>query len=129
VVEFSDYSDWAAVSKHFAALFAKSTKLAENSPLKEEARRIARAHSDPLERAGAALKLVQQEVRYVYVGLSGGNLTPATAEETWQRRYGDCKGKTALLLALLAELGIDAEPVLASNGGADDGLDERLPSP
>jgi hypothetical protein len=129
VVEYSDFPDWPAVSRHFAPLFAKAAKLEAGSPLRDEARRIAAAHSDPLARAGAALKLVQQEVRYIYVGLGSGNLTPATAEETWQRRYGDCKGKTALLLALLTELGIEAEAVLANNSGADDGLDERLPSP
>lgn len=129
VVEYSDFSDWAAISRHFAPLYARAAALPAGSPLKEEARRIAAAHATPLERARAALKLVQQEVRYVYVGLDGGNLTPATAAETWQRRYGDCKGKTALLLGLLAELGIDAHPVLASNSGIDDGLEERLPSP
>src|SRR3546814_6567111 len=99
-----------------------------SSELKEAAR-IAAAHSAPLDRASAALKLVQRDVRYIYVGLGNGNLTPATAEETWQRRYGDCKGKTALLLALLARLGIEAEAVLANNSGGDDGLDERLPNP
>lgn len=129
VVEYSDFSDWTAVSRQFAPLYARAATLEAGSPLKEEARRIAAAHSSPMERAAAALKLVQQEIRYVYVGLDGGNLTPATADMTWQRRYGDCKGKTALLLALLAELGIEAEAVLASNAGVDDGLDERLPSP
>lgn len=72
---------------------------------------------------------MQQDVRYIFVGLGNGNLTPATAEETWQRRYGDCKGKTALLLALLQRLGIPAEAVLVNNSGTDDGLDERLPNP
>lgn len=129
VVEYSDFSDWSAISRQFAPLFRKSATLNVNSPLKAEAARIAAAHPRPLDRARAALKLVQQEVRYIYVGLNGGNLKPATAEETWKRRYGDCKGKTALLLGLLAELGIDAEPVLVNNAGADDGLDERLPSP
>jgi hypothetical protein len=129
ILEYSDYPDWAAVSRRFAPLYERASTLAPDSPLKAEAGRIAAAHSDPLARAKAALRLVQQQVRYVFVGLNGGNLTPATAEETWARRYGDCKGKTALLLALLAELGIEAEPVLASNVGADDGLDERLPSP
>ncbi|HZG10233.1 MAG TPA: DUF3857 domain-containing protein [Allosphingosinicella sp.] len=129
ILEFSDFSDWAAVSRRFAPLYAKAATVGAKSPLKEEARRIAAAHAGPLDRAGAALKLVQQEVRYIYVGLDGGNLTPATAEETWRRRYGDCKGKTALLLALLAELGIEAVPVLVSNSGNDDGLDERLPGP
>jgi hypothetical protein len=129
VVEYSDFADWATISRHFAPLFAKAAKLEDGSPIKAEAKRIAAAHAAPLERAGAALKLVQQQLRYIYVGLNNGNLTPATAEESWQRRYGDCKGKTALLLALLGELGIKAEPVLVNNSGGDDGLNERLPSP
>jgi transglutaminase-like putative cysteine protease len=129
VVEYSSFADWAGVSRRFAPLYAAASKLDVNSPLKREAARIAAAHQQPFDRASAALKLVQQDVRYIYVGLNGGNLTPATAEETWQRRYGDCKGKTALLLALLRELGIEAQAVLVNNGGDDDGLDERLPSP
>ncbi len=129
IVEFTDFADWATISRHFAPLFAKAARIPDGSPIEAEARRIAAAHTQPLERAAAALKLVQQDVRYIYVGLGNGNLTPATAEETWQRRYGDCKGKTALLLGLLARLGIEAEAVLANNEGTDDGLDERLPNP
>jgi hypothetical protein len=128
VVEYSDFADWITISQRFAAIFSKAAMLPNASPLKQEAGRIVKAQTSQFDRASAALKLVQQDVRYIYVGLGAGNLTPATAEDTWQRRYGDCKGKTALLLALLAELGIEAEPVLASNAGADDGLDQRLPS-
>ncbi|WP_231621740.1 DUF3857 domain-containing protein [Sphingomonas sp. 37zxx] len=129
VVEYSDFADWAALSRHFAPMFAKAATPATDSPVRREASRIAAAEARPLERAAAALKLVQQDVRYIYVGLNGANLIPATADETWQRRYGDCKGKTALLLALLAEMGIDAEPVLVNSSGADDGLDQRLALP
>lgn len=128
-VEFSDFADWPAVSRHFAPLYKKAAQLPNASPIKREAARIAAAHARPFDRVRAALKLVQQDVRYIYIGLNGGNLTPATADETWQRRYGDCKGKTALLLALLAELDIDAEPVLVNSSGADAVLNERLPSP
>ncbi|CAN5301822.1 hypothetical protein BH10PSE12_BH10PSE12_30940 [soil metagenome] len=129
IIEYSSFSDWAAISRHFAPLFAKAGRLTARSPLKQEAARIVATNGSSFERAAAALHLVQQDVRYVYVGLNGSNLTPATADETWSRRYGDCKGKTVLLLALLAEMGIEAEPVLANNSGGDDGLDERLPSP
>ena len=128
-VEYTDFADWAALSRHFAPLYVKAATLGAGSPVKREASRIAAAHVPPMARASAALKLVQQDVRYIYVGLNGGNLTPASAEETWQRRYGDCKGKTALLLALLAELGIEAEAILVNSNGADDGLDQRLPIP
>jgi hypothetical protein len=128
-VEFSDFDDWVALSRHFAPLFAKAATPGANSAVKHEASRIAAAQARPLDRAAAALKLVQQDVRYIYVGLNGGNLIPASADETWQRRYGDCKGKTVLLLALLAEMGIDAEPVLVNSSGADDGFDQRLALP
>ena len=129
VLEFADFADWSDVSAHFAPLYKTAATLPDDSIVKREAARIGAAHADPLARASAALKLVQQDVRYIYVGLNGGNLTPATADQTWQRRYGDCKGKTTLLLALLAELGVDAEPVLVNSTGTDDGLDQRLPVP
>jgi hypothetical protein len=129
VVEYSDYAGWPAFSRQLAPLFAKAATLTHSSPIRDEASRIAAAHATPLDRASAALKLVQQNVRYVYVGLNRGNLTPASADETWQRRYGDCKAKTALLLALLAQLGIEAEPVLVNSSGEDDGFDQRLPIP
>lgn len=129
VVEYSSFADWPAVARRFAPLYVGAAGLGADSPVRREATRIAAANPKPFDRAAAALKLVQQDVRYIYVGLNGGNLRPAAADETWQRRYGDCKAKTALLLALLKELGIPAEPVLVNASGADDGFDQRLPSP
>lgn len=129
IIEFSDFADWQSVSRKFHGLFAEASKLRADSPLREEAAAIKASTPDPLAQAQAALQLVQQQVRYVYVGLNGGNFTPATADETWERRYGDCKGKTAMLLALLGELGIPAEAVLANNSGSTDGLDQRLANP
>ena len=61
------------------------------------------------------------------MGLDGGGLRPASADLTWSRRFGDCKGKTSLLLGLLHALGIEAEPALVSTTGGD-GLDTRLPT-
>lgn len=128
-IEFSRYPDWPSASRLFAPLFQSAAKLGPQSPLKAEAAKIAAQHRDPLARAAAALTLTQRDIRYIYVGLDGGNYRPASADETWQRRYGDCKGKTAVLLSLLAELGIEARPVLVLNSGGDDGMNERLPSP
>ncbi|RPF72666.1 DUF3857 domain-containing protein [Aurantiacibacter spongiae] len=129
VLEYSDFADWPALSRRVHALFQEAASVPGDSPVAREAARIAAAHDTDLARAAAALELVQKQVRYVYVGLNGSNIRPARAEITWERRYGDCKGKTALLLALLGAMGIEAEVVLANNQGGDDGLDERLPSP
>lgn len=127
-IEYSDYASWEDLSREVWSLYAKATTLAPDSPVRQAALKIAARTSDPAARAIAALQLVQEEVRYVYVGMNGGNYHPATADETWQRRFGDCKGKAALLLALLRELGVPAEAALvnAENG---DGIDQRLPNP
>jgi transglutaminase-like putative cysteine protease len=128
VIEYSDYTSWPVLSQRFHGLYLDASQLAEGSDVKGEAKQIARAHSGDFARMSAALALVQQQVRYVYAGMNGGNIKPASADETWRRRYGDCKGKTALLLALLRELGIPAEVIFVNSSGADDGFDERLPN-
>ncbi len=128
MIEYSDFADWAEVSHRVLPLFEAAARLAPASPLRAEIAKIAGASNDPVARTQAALRLVQEQVRYVYVGLDGGNYRPATIDETWRRRFGDCKAKTALLLAILRELGVAAEAVLVSSGGGD-GFDQRLPSP
>jgi hypothetical protein len=128
LLEFSGFSGWTDVSRSFWSLFQTASQLPSGSTLHKEIANIAQSHSDQSSRALAALKLVQDRVRYVYVGLGSGNYTPATAEETWERRYGDCKGKTALLLSVLKGLGIQAEAVLVNQSGMD-GISGRLPSP
>ncbi len=129
ILEFSDFENWPAVSARFDGLFKTARTLGDDSAVAREAARISRTHQGEMARARAALELVSQQVRYIYVGLNTGALTPASAEETWQRRYGDCKGKTALLLALLDELGIQAQAVFVNNSAADDGIDGFLPGP
>jgi hypothetical protein len=127
-IEFSDYAGWPDLSKQMWPLFDAASRLDPNSPIHGEAAKIAAASNDPVQRAEAALRLVQDQIRYVYVGLNGANYQPASADETWKRRFGDCKAKTALLLALFRELGIPAEPVLVNSKGGD-GTNERLPDP
>ncbi len=124
-LQATTYRGWDDVSSLMAPLYAKAAVLAPDSPIRAEAARIAAASSDPKVRAFAALQLVEDKTRYLFLGMGDGGYKPAPADETWSRRFGDCKGKTVLLLALLQELGIEAEPVLVSTGGGD-GLDQRV---
>ena len=62
LVEYSDFSDWAVISRRFAPLYAMAAKFSADSPLKREASRIAAASASPFDRAAAALRLVQQDV-------------------------------------------------------------------
>lgn len=126
-VEFTAFQSWQEAAQRLAPLYAQASKLSADSPLQAEIARIRAASTDPKLRAAAALRLAQEQVRYVALSMNQGALVPAAADQTWQRRYGDCKAKTALLLALLQGLGIEAEPV-AVNTGAGDGIDLQLPA-
>lgn len=125
-LELTSFDDWAQVSRRLAPLYEKASALKPDSPLHAEVARIRAQHADRPGQAAAALQLVQDQVRYVLLAMNDGGLVPASADETWQRRFGDCKAKTAMLLALLHGLGIQAEPVAVSTT-LGDGLDERLP--
>lgn len=117
--QISSYPDWVAVSALFAPLYDEARQLEPDSVLMAEIETIAAASDDPRQRAMAALRLVQDRVRYVALSMGDGGYVPASATQTWARRFGDCKGKTALLLALLHGLGIEAEPALVSTVWGD----------
>lgn len=125
-IEVSGYRDWSDIAVNLKPLYDRTRQLEAGSPLHAEIERIRALSDDPAVRAAAALRLVQDQVRYVALMMGEGALTPASADDTWRRRFGDCKGKTTLLLALLDGLGIEAEPAAVSiqNG---DGMNERLP--
>lgn len=126
-VEITQFADWQSVSRLFNPLYAKAVKLAPDSPLRAEAAKIAGQSQDPRRRAELALRLVQEQVRYLFLGMDDGGYVPADADQTWVRRFGDCKGKTVLLLALLGELGIEARPVLVHSERGDL-IGNRLPT-
>lgn len=80
------------------------------------------------DRARAALRFVQDEVRYLGIELGPGSYRPGEPGEVLARRFGDCKDKSLLLVALLRALGVDAAPALV-NTEERASLDGRLPSP
>lgn len=126
-VQFSGYRDWSEVAGDHVALYDAARKSAANSDLLAEADKIAAATNDPHKRMMAALRLAQERVRYVAMLLGEGAYRPTVADETWEARYGDCKAKSALLLAMLDRLGIQADPMYA-NAQSGDAIADRLPS-
>ena len=71
---------------------------------------------------------MQAEIRYFSVSLGESSHRPAAPSLVLRRRYGDCKDKSLLLIALLRALGIESHPVLLAVGQPR-GLDMALPSP
>lgn len=115
LLQAGTFADWAEVSSTMAPYYDVSGAVAAIPDLKKRADAIRSKHKDELARAVAALELVQEDVRYLMNGLDGGNYLPQSPATTWEKKYGDCKAKTVLLLAMLDYLGIEAEPVLVSS--------------
>ncbi|BBC72405.1 conserved hypothetical protein [Altererythrobacter sp. B11] len=127
LLQAGTFASWDEVSQVMAPHYATSG-VEPGSPLAQQVALIAKNHQGELERAVAALRLVQDEVSYLANGMNGGNYIPQSPTETWERRYGDCKAKTMMLLAMLRELGIEAEAAtVASETG--DSLPELAPMP
>ena len=124
--EVSDFQSWAELADLFRPLYQVAAVVPASGPLRDEVETIRKQAHTPKDRAQLALQLVENRVRYVWLAMGTGGLVPASAETTWSRRFGDCKAKTVLLLAILHELGIDADPVLV-NHSLGDALADRLP--
>lgn len=119
LLQFTSFPDWATVAKVMAPLYAVKDTIPAGSDLAARVDAIAARSPDPVTRMADALRLVQDEVRYELIAMGNGNYVPQAPADTWAKRYGDCKAKTLLLLAVLDRLGIKAEPVMANSKRGD----------
>ncbi|MBU2032928.1 MAG: DUF3857 domain-containing protein [Alphaproteobacteria bacterium] len=126
MIQVTSFADYAGVSAVMAPHYRTDGTIAADSALAQQVAAIAEQSSDPLERAALATRLVQDQISYLANGMAGGNYLPQSPQETWEFRYGDCKAKTYLLLAMLHELGIGAEAALVRSSGGD-AVPELLP--
>lgn len=128
ILRVGTFADWRELSRVMEPHFAAAATIEDKGELAGEVRKIMAVSRDPLKRAELALRLVQDQVSYLLDGLDGGNYLPQHAEETWDKRYGDCKAKSVLLMAMLRRMGITADVVLAKIDGGD-AIPDLLPIP
>ena len=123
-VQLTDFASWAEVNRWALSLFQSDGSL---SP--ELARRVAewKQLPDQEQQILAALRFVQDDVRYFGVEIGVSTEKPAEPSVVFSRRYGDCKDKSWLLVSVLRALGIEAYPVLV-NSTAGHALDDWRPS-
>jgi transglutaminase-like putative cysteine protease len=125
-VQLSEWTSWAEVASWAARQFEPERAAAP--AVKRKADEIAAGNSDVTARYLAALRFVQDEVRYFAFLLGPNSHRPHTPEWVLERRFGDCKDKVRLLVALLREMGIHAEPALV-NSRLGPAVLEFAPSP
>lgn len=60
------------------------------------------------------IRYVQDEIRYLGLESGIGAYKPHSPEKVYQQKFGDCKDKSLLLVALLQKEGISAYPLLVN---------------
>ncbi|OYX43603.1 MAG: hypothetical protein B7Z02_08675 [Rhodobacterales bacterium 32-67-9] len=111
ILRFGAWADWSPLAAALSPYYLADYPLPPDWEAKLD--RIRADHEGDLARATAALRLVQDEIRYVgiEVGAGGYFARPPTVVAT--QGFGDCKDKALLLRVLLSRLGIAAYPALA----------------
>jgi len=110
-IQISDCPDWGTV----AAAIAKAWRAEDDETvLAEIAKEITGPGTDILLCVDKAIRLVQDEYRYLSVNIELGGQVPTPPGVVARKRYGDCKDLSFLLVHLLKRLGISARPILVN---------------
>ena len=121
-LHMSSFPNAAAVGGWYAHLVQQALQGSqEDAGLRELARSLRGA--DDRATVANVYRYVADQVRYVGLEFGIHGLLPHDATEVLQRRFGDCKDKATLIVALLQHLGIDAQVALvrtADNGQISD---------
>jgi transglutaminase-like putative cysteine protease len=125
VFELSSFETWQEVSRFFAHYYEVTDQMPAN--VTREIDTIRSKNLDEAARTRAALDFVQREIRYLGIEIGQGGYIPRKTELTLDRRFGDCKDMTYLLLTMLDGLGINADAVLV-NSSERAGVEVNAPS-
>jgi transglutaminase-like putative cysteine protease len=116
-LDVSSLDSWDA----FATWYRRLTKGSDTRgpEVKAKAGELAEGATGRVARIRRAFEFVSS-LRYIAIEFGISGIRPRTPEEVLRNRYGDCKDKANLLVALLAEMGIEAQFCLLNRGSSTD---------
>ncbi|HEY3856015.1 MAG TPA: DUF3857 domain-containing protein [Verrucomicrobiae bacterium] len=113
----STMPDWQSVSKWYWGV-SKSHLDATTPDMKQEVETLTAGKTDEEERIKSIFYFVSKKIRYM--GLTPEKdrpgFEPHDVELTYDKKYGVCRDKAALLVSMLRQAGFDSYPVLISVG-------------
>lgn len=89
-----------------------SDQLVPGPGVKELARELTGGMTEPLQKIRAIYHFVTDQTRYVGLEFGIHSYVPYQVSDVLMRKFGDCKDKSALLIALFSEAGIRAQVAL-----------------
>lgn len=125
-VQVSDFASWHDIALWSDSLFQLNA--ASRAAVEKRAQAIRAAHPRQRDQIVAAIRFVQDQIRYLGIEMGRNSHQPHQPAEVLEQRWGDCKDKSFLLASLLRELGVEAYPALV-NTKLRHNMDRELPTP
>jgi len=125
-VYWSEFGSWKNVVDWGIPLYRPSAPLGPD--ITAAIRRIRQTAPTQETRLRAVLELVQRDIRYLGIEVGQGSHAPNAPALVFQRRFGDCKDKALLMVAMLRELDVPAAPALVHTDNRS-AVAERPPAP
>ncbi len=110
MVQLSDTDSWREIVNWALTLYGSVPD--GGSVAIDSAVEAIRAHPTRSEQIMAALRMVQDGVRYLGIEAGVRSYQPSPPGVVFDRKFGDCKDKTMLLRELLGRVGVESFPVL-----------------
>lgn len=114
-IEVSEYTDWKDVANWAGSIMTLTT-----DPLPSALTTLINtwdkeANGNEVKFATHALRFVQNDIRYLGIEIGNYTYQPHSPAFTFNNRYGDCKDKSQLLVAILRSKNIPANITLVNS--------------
>lgn len=113
LTSFSTFRDWKSVVDWALPLYEYSQK--EVNLIQDQLPNI----NDNIERITGIIRYVQDDIRYLGLESGMSGYLPNALLKVFNQKFGDCKDKSLLLVALLRNEGLEAYPMLVNTQWKD----------
>jgi transglutaminase-like putative cysteine protease/tetratricopeptide (TPR) repeat protein len=116
-IVFSTATSWQKVAEEYGKIVDEQIAAADVTSLVRQLIKDKKSRSD---KAATLLQYLDSDVRYTGVEFDDAAIVPRSPAETLKRKYGDCKDKSTLLVAMLKAAGIPSYIALLRAGRRHD---------
>jgi transglutaminase-like putative cysteine protease/Flp pilus assembly protein TadD len=113
-VAWSTGKSWQEVATRYAEIIDE--KIGDGASVAQLTATAVGNAKEPREIARRILATVERQIRYAGVEFGEGSIVPRAPTETLKNKYGDCKDKATLLVAMLRQAGVPAHVALLRSG-------------
>ena len=111
---------WQDVAQWYRSLIVD--RIQANKDIVDFTIRLTRDCLSDREKLKKIYEFVRDKIRYIAIEIGIGGYQPHFAADVFSNRYGDCKDKVTLIMAMASSVGLKVDPVIIStyqNGKVD----------